>query len=155
MRAERYNAVLSCPVCETGDCQLCSDDGEFSFFAPAHPAESDRDVIIYHADRDNDGHAEMHMMNVSRFNGLFGDLKMEPPTDADGNLTIAQDKADRMQNQLGENAPYGNGLSKNDFPNGWPSDSDLSPQEVIAWLEARGNKMTADKVQIIISTLGL
>lgn len=147
MKANRYDAVLPCPVCDDGDCQLCSDSGEFAYYAPAHPAERDRDVLIYHADRDNDGMAEKHMMNAQRFNELAGDATRDPPTDDSGNLTIAQDMADRFQNQLGKNAPYDNGLSESDLPNGWPSDPDMSAQEVTAWLRSRGDQLLADRLE--------
>jgi len=147
MRANRYDTVLPCPACADGDCQLCSDDGKFAYYAPAHPAERDRDVLIYHADRDDNGIAEKHMMNAERFNALAGDATREPPTDDSGNLIVAQDKADRMQNQLGKNAPYENGLSEGDFQNGWPSDPDLAPQEVIAWLRGRGDSVLAERLE--------
>jgi len=158
MKANRYNTVLPCPACADGDCQLCSENGKFAYYAPAHPAERDRDVLIYNAHRDGDGIAEKHMMNAQRFNALAGDATREPPTDDDGNLTIAQDKADRFENQLGKNAPYtinGNKITESDFPNGFPSDPDMTPQEVIAWLRARGDETLANRLQTTVSTLGL
>lgn len=146
MRASRYDAVLPCPVCDDGDCQICSDSGEFAYYAPAHPAERDRDVLIYYADP-GDGIAEKHMMNAQRFDALAGNATIDPPRDDDGNLTVAQDKADRMQNQLGANAPYENDLSKDDFSDGWPSDPDLTPQEVVSWLRGRDAGLLADRLE--------
>lgn len=158
MKASRYNTVIDCPACGSGDCQICSDDGKFAYYAPANPAEKDREVIIYAVDKDNDGIATKRMMNAQKFNALVGDSTQDPPTDDGGEVTIAQDKADRLQNQLGKNAPYtvnGNEITESDLPNGWPSDPDLTPQEVIVWLKARGDKLLADKLQTAITKLGL
>jgi len=145
MKANRYDTVLPCPACADGGCQLCSENGKFAYYAPAHPAERDRDVLIYHADRDDDGIAKKHMMNAQRFDALAGDATRKPPTDDNGNVTIAQDRADRLQNQLGKNAPYDNELSESDLPNGWPTDPDLSHAELQAWLQARGDTLLAER----------
>ncbi len=147
MKANRYNAVLPCPACANGDCQLCSESGNFAYYAPAHPGEQDRDVLIYHADRDDDGAAEKHMMNAQRFDALAGSATMQPPTDDNGNLSVKQDIADRMQNQLGKNAPYDGGPAETDMPNGWPADPDMSAQEVMAWLRSRGDQLLADRLE--------
>jgi len=146
MKANRYDTVLPCPACADGDCQLCSENGKFAYYAPAHPAERDRDALIYNTDRDDDGIAEKHMMNAQRFDALAGDATRDPPTDDNGNLTIAQDKADRFQNQLGKNAPYDNGLSESDLPNGWPADPELSLAELQAWLQGRGDTLLAERL---------
>jgi hypothetical protein len=130
----------------------------FAYFAPANPAETDREVIIYAVEQKGDGSALKRMMNAKRFNTLLGDQTQEIPTDSDGNITIARDIADRYQNQLGKNAPYtvnGNEIAESDFPNGWPSDPDLTPQEVLAWLEARGDDSLADPLREAIANLGL
>jgi len=150
MKANRYDTVLPCPACADGDCQLCSENGKFAYYAPAHPAERDRDALIYNTDRDDDGIAEKHMMNAQRFDALAGDATRDPPTDDNGNLTIAQDKADRFQNQLGKNAPYDNGLSESDLPNGWPADPELSLAELQAWLQGRGDTLLAERLDKIV-----
>jgi len=158
MKASRYNTVIDCPVCDTGDCQICSQDGKFAYYAPANPAENNREVMIYAVDRDNDGVTTKSMMNATQFNTLAGDNTQQPPTNDNGDVTIAQDKADRYQNQLGKNAPYtvnGNEVTKSDFPNGFPSNPDLTPQETIAWLQARGNSTLAAELQDAVVTLGL
>jgi len=158
MKASRYDTVIDCPACGAGGCQLCSEDGQFAYYAPANPGEIDREVLIYSLDRDDDGSAKKHMMSAQRFNTLAGDGTQEPPTDDNGNITIAQDIADRYQNQLGKNAPYtinGNEITESDFPNGFPSDPDMTPQEVITWLRARGDETLANRLQTTVSTLGL
>lgn len=158
MKASRYDTVIDCPVCDSGDCQICSEDGKFAYYAPANPAERDRQVIIYAVQQQEDGAAVKKMMSAERFNALAGDGVQEVPTDGNGDITVAQDKADRYQNQLGENAPYtvnDNEITKSDFTNGWPSDPDLTPQEVIAWLRARGDERLADELREAVADLGL
>ena len=69
----------------------------------------------------------------------------------------AQDIADRMQNQMGKNAPYninGHEITESDMPNGWPNDPDLSPQEVLAWLRARGSEILAEELEYALSQIG-
>jgi hypothetical protein len=158
MKASDFNAVISCPHCG-GDGQNCPfcDNGEFSHYCPANPSEADRDVLVYAVESDADGRAKK-MLSAQRVNTLAGDATKDPPTDGSGDLAVPQDIADRMQNQLGVNAPYevnGNSVTESDLPNGWPSDADLSPQEVIAWLKARGNTTLAGSLHEAIENLGL
>jgi hypothetical protein len=145
MIASRYDVVLPCPVCDDGNCRLC-ENGKFAYYAPAHPGEQDKDAIIYYVDKHNDGMIEKHVMNARNFNALVGDANLDPSENDEGNVTVAQDKADRLQNQLGDNAPYNTDVSASDMPNGWPSDPDLSPAEAQAWLRARGDTLLAQRL---------
>jgi hypothetical protein len=135
---------------------FCSS-GKFSYYAPANPNETDREALIYGIKSDSDTRIKK-MLSADRVNVLAGDDTQAPPTDDSGGVTVAPDMADRMQNQLGENAPYefnGQTITESDLPNGWPSDPDLSPQEVLAWLEARGDDSLADPLREAIANLGL
>lgn len=159
MKATDFDVVIDCPECDVPEgCSFCDDDGNFSYYAPANPAESDRNVLIYGVDGRGEGQVKK-MLNADRADALAGDATMEVPTDDDGNVTVAPDMADRMQNQLGENAPYklenDRTITESDLPNGWPSDPDLSATELTAWLKARGSKQFADEVREAAQNIGL
>lgn len=154
MRASDFDAIIDCPVCDGSGCIFCAD-GDFSYYAPANPAESDRDVLIYGISR-SDGAAKK-MMPSNRFNLLASDKTKSPPTNDNGDITVPRDIADRMQNKLGKNAPYEinkNKITDSDLPNGWPSDPDLSPDVVLAWLDLRGNTDLASSLRKAINNLG-
>lgn len=159
MRASDFDSIIDCPVRgNPEDCPFCDDDGQFSYYAPSNPAEPNHDVLIYAINGDGEGQVKK-MLNEERANALAGAAILEPPTDNDGNVTVGADVADRMQNQLGANAPYkldnGNSVAEKDMPNGWPSDPDLSVTELIAWLKARGNRRFADEVREAAENVGL
>jgi hypothetical protein len=158
MKASDFDAVIPCPSCSGTDstCAFCAN-GEFSYYAPENPAESDRNVLIYDVAADSDGRVKK-LIPARRVNVLAGDATRSPPTDNSGAVTVAADIADRMQNHLGANAPYSvndSTVVESDLPNGWPSDPDLSPQEVLAWLEARGSTALAGPLRDAIDNLGL
>lgn len=158
MKASDFSPIIECPACggKEPSCPFC-DNGKFSYHCPSNPSEAGRDVLIYGVETDADGQVKK-MLPADRVNVLAGDNTQAPPTDDSGEITVAPDMADRMQNQLGANAPYevnGNSVTESDFPNGWPSDPDLSPQEVLVWLEARGDDSLADPLREAIENLGL
>jgi hypothetical protein len=158
MRASDFSPIIECPACNGTDpsCPFCGD-GAFSYYCPANPSEADRDVLIYGVESDVDGRVKK-MLPARRVNVLAGDSTKAPPTDENGDITVAPDMADRMQNQLGANAPYevaGQTITGSDLPNGWPSDPDMTPQEVLAWLEARGSTALANPLREAIANLGL
>jgi hypothetical protein len=158
MKASDFDAVIDCPSCNGSrpSCPFCAN-GEFSYYARANPAEPNRSVLIYGVTADSDGGVKK-MISVQRMNVLAGDQTQSPPTDDSGAVIVPADMADRMQNQLGANAPYSindSTVVESDLPNGWPSDPDLSPQEVLGWLETRGSTALADPLRDAIDNLGL
>jgi hypothetical protein len=158
MKASDFSPIIECPACGGGEqsCPFC-ENGEFSYYCPTNPSERNRDVLIYGVESDADGRVKK-MLSADRVNVLAGDATRDPPTDDTGTVTVAEDMADRMQNRLGANAPYevnGRTIINSDLPNGWPSDPDLSPQETLAWLEARGSDSLADPLREAIANVGL
>jgi len=154
MRASDFDAIIDCPECDGEGCLFC-DDGEFSYYAPANPAEPDREVLIYGVSSVRG--AVKKMMPSNRVNLLASDETKSAPTDDNGNITVPRDIADRMENKLGANAPYqinGNKITDSDLPSGWPDDSDLTPDVVVAWLEARGSTDLAASLRTAMNNLG-
>lgn len=92
------------------------------------------------------------------FEGRFGswspsDVNVGPMSDYDDDM-----RDQLMNNPLGAGGPYvirGNRVDASVFGGSWPTDSDLSISEVIAWVEARGDSQFGRVLRRIRDELNL
>jgi hypothetical protein len=161
MKAKDLDRDVECPVCGGngeeptendvwGECPQCGGQGTINRYRDGPEGE----VVLSERFRDEGTHA-VHLVHsmpenddgTGGFNERYGDAIPENiPTDADPDLK------DRLANNpLGTNTDSDgaytteNGKTFDDsaLPNGWPNDPDLGVDEVISWLDARGEEEQA------------
>lgn len=181
MQATALDADLDCPVCGgTGDahdadlrthCPHCEGTGEINRYRDGEDGhvvltetyEVQGSAVVYSVEQ-----MPIRDEGTGGFEGRYGDWT---PQDVDsGPMAEYQpDTRDRLRNQplgtstnasgeyeMPDEPPYGGStFDERMFPDGWPTGPDLSADEVVAWLTARGDTYTASVFEDLREELDL
>lgn len=170
MQASQLDYDMECPACGgTGDaleadrrsaCPICEGTGTFNRNTSMPSGEVLIGEVNYYQQGpvikvERLGRMPIQDDVTGGFEGRFGSFQ---PSNPDPNYE--PDTADQFNNSpLGTNGPYdvyGYTVDSSNMPGGsWPSGADLTVNQAIAWKRARGDEITAQRLETIKSEAGL